>query len=154
MAPEASVRPARVALGTGRLGHIEHDGDRQDVVGFRQRYQRFACLGLDIGGIDDHELAGFEALAGDEVQHLKGGAGGRLVVLVVRDKRAAGVRRQDLGRGEVAGGEAGLARARDPHQSDQREVGERDLGHRENTAIWVGWPSSSSSGPMPDSVTS
>ena len=53
---------------------------------------------------------------------------------------------------EMSGGEGGLARARHPDQRDERELGDLD-DHRENTAIWVGEPTSGSDGPIPDVVT-
>jgi hypothetical protein len=45
-------------------------------------------------------------------------------------------------------GERRLPRTRHADQHDEAEVGDLDRGHRENTAIWVGEPTSGSSGPM------
>ena len=49
----------------------------------------------------------------------------RLVVLVVGDEPAAGVRREDLGRQEVLARERRLARAGRADQHDERELGDR-----------------------------
>jgi hypothetical protein len=49
----------------------------------------------------------------------------------------------------MPGREARLAGAGDADERDEGQLRDRDP-HRRNTAIWVGCPSSSSSGPMPE----
>ena len=97
----------------------------------RQRDQRLARLGLHVGGIDDREQAAREPLRRDEVQHLEGVTGRRLVVLVVGDQAAARVGRKHFGWLEVLAGERGLARSRGSDQHDERKLGDFEgLGHR------------------------
>ena len=82
--------------------------------------------GLHVGRVDHGQTSGREALARDEVQHLEGVIGRRLVALVVGDQAAADVGRDDLGRQEVARRERRLARARHADEGDERQVGDRD----------------------------
>ena len=58
-------------------------------------------FGLDVRGIDDREFAGGETFSGDEVKNGKSVFGGCLVVFIVRNESAAGVRREHLGGFEV-----------------------------------------------------
>ncbi len=163
-----AVAAGRVALGAHRLGHVEHDGYGEYVVALGQVDQLPPCVGLHAGRVHDGATARGEALAGDVVQDVEGVLGGALVVLVVRDEAAAEVGRDDLGRLEVPAGEGGLAGAGGADEHHQGEVGDgqhapvpcvvhvRYHGHaafasfgvvRVNTAIWVGGPTSGSSGP-------
>ncbi len=108
---EVPVRPAGVPLRTELFRQVEHDRGRQHVVLAGQHDQLAAGFGLHVGGVDDGQAAGLEALAGDELQHLERGRRGGLVVLVVGDQAAAEVRGDHLGRPEVRPGERRLARA-------------------------------------------
>ena len=151
---EVPLGPGGVALRADRFGDVEDDGDGENVVALGQGDQALAGLRLDVGGVDDHEPAGCETFAGDEVQDLEGGLGGRLVILVVGDQAPAEVAGEHLGPEEVASGEARFARAGDADQDDQAQLRDVDTGHqrssaRQNTASWVGWPASGSSGPTP-----
>jgi hypothetical protein len=157
---EVAVGPPAVALEADRLGHVEHHRHGQHVVGPRHLDQRPASLALDVGGVDHREPAPLEPLAGDVVQHVERVAGGRLVVLVVGHERPAPVRREHLAGPEVPGRERRLARSRGADQHHQAQLGDGDAhpgragrpdiggrAHRANTAIWVGGPTSGSSGP-------
>lgn len=118
----------------------------------RQRDKRLPRLGLDVGGVNNGELARREALRRDQVQHLERVFGGCLVVLVVADEPAADVGREHLRRLEVLPGEGRFPGTGRTDEHDERELGEIDL-HRSNTAIWVGEPTTASSGPTPTKRT-
>ena len=109
------------------------------------------------------------------MQDVEGVAAGALVVLVVGDEAAAEVGGDDLGRLEVPAGEGGLAGAGGADEDDEGQVGDGQRAQRcrrscglspscrwssaspvgvsvsvalgVNTAIWVGGPTSGSSGP-------
>jgi hypothetical protein len=152
--PEVVVRASRVAFATHLGRHIEHDGDREDVMATGKLHQRLAVFGAYAGRVDDHDAARFEALGGDRVQHLERRGGRGLVVLVVGDELAAEVGRHDLGRTEVPRRERRLPRSGDTDKSDETQLGNGDRrAHRRNTAIWVGVPRAASTGPMPECVT-
>ena len=147
---EVPVRPARVPLRAELLRQVEHDRGRQHVVLAGQHDQLAAGFGLHVGGVDDGQAAGLEALAGDELQHLERGRRGGLVVLVVGDQAAAEVRGDHLGRLEVRPGERRLARAGHADQHDQAQLGDVQFHGSapfSRTASWVGGPSRGSSGP-------
>jgi hypothetical protein len=86
--------------------------------------QRLAGLRLHIGSVDRGQAAQSEPLGGDEVQHLKGVARGRLVVRIVADQAPAGVRGQDFRRQEVLARERALARPARADQDDERQLGD------------------------------
>lgn len=113
-----------VALGADLLGHVQDDGDRQDVVLAGECDQLPAGVGLDAGRVDDGQAAGGEALARDVVQDVEGVAAGALVVLVVGDQAPAVVGGDGLGGLEVLAGEGGLARSGGPDQNDEGQVGD------------------------------
>ncbi len=149
---EVPVLAALVPFRAEVFRQIEHDRDRQHVVLAGQGNEVAAGFGLDVGGVDDGEAAGFEPLPGDEAEHLERGRGGGLVVLVVGDQAAAEVRGDHLGRLEVGAGERGLARAGHADQDDQAQLGDAEVHagsfpDLEKTASWVGGPSAGSSGP-------
>ncbi len=116
MTSERTVRAGRVTRDAGRLGNIEDDRHGEHVMPPGQLDERLARARLDIGGIGDREPAGGQPLARDEMQHLEGVAGGRLVILVVADQPAAEIRRDHLGGKEVPRGERRLA---GPGDADQ-----------------------------------
>jgi hypothetical protein len=62
---------------------VEHDRDRQDMVATSEFDERLACLGLDVGGVDDGESPQRQSFPGDELKELEGLVRHRLVVLVV-----------------------------------------------------------------------
>lgn len=113
-----------VAFGADVVGHVEDDGDGQDVVLPGQLDQLLSAALLDVGRVDDRTTARRESLARDVVQDVEGVPAGALVVLVVGDQASAEVRGDDLGRPEVPPGESGLARAGRPDQDDEGEVGD------------------------------
>ncbi len=149
---EVAVRARGVAFGTHRVRYIEHDCHGEGVVSLRERDERLACLWLDVGGVDDGELACLQALAGDEVKDVERGVRHRLAVLVVADQAATEVRGEHLGRQEVPGREARLTGSGHADERNQGQLGKRDL-HRLNTAICVGEPRSAFAGPTPASST-
>lgn len=89
MPAKRTVGACPVPLVADRFGQVENDGHRQAVILTGQRDQRFACLGLHVGGIDNGQPACRQPLGGDEVQHLKGVVRRRLLVLVVANESAA-----------------------------------------------------------------
>jgi hypothetical protein len=148
--------PLAVARDADRVGHVEHDGHGEHVVIAGELQQGLAGLGPHVGRVHHGELAALQALAHHRVQQLERVARARLVVLVVRHQAAHRVGRHDLGGSEQAPGQRGLAAARGADQHHQRELGDMQLGHRaplENSAAWVGAPTSGSSGPMGCIVT-
>ncbi len=128
--PEVAVCPSPVPLQTQPLREVEHDGNREAVVGAGQGHQRLARLHLHVGRIHDREPARGEPLAGDEMQGLEGVLRRRLVVLVVGDEPAAEIRRDDLRGLEVTAGEGRLARAGGADEHDERELGDDDALRR------------------------
>ena len=128
------------------FGQIQHDGHWQYVEVARQINERFACLRLNVGGIDNRQLRGSQPFARDEVQDFKGIIGSRLVVFVVRHKPTAEIRRENFRGFEVLARERSTCRIRRADQGHQRKFGNRYF-HRENTPIWVGAPTVGSSGP-------
>ena len=113
---EVAVRARGVALGADPLREVEHDGDREHVVLPGERDQVLARLGLHVGGVDDGQAPGREALTGDVVQHVEGVTAGALVVHVVGDEAAAEVAADDLGGPEVARREGAFAGAAHPDE--------------------------------------
>ncbi len=109
---------AEVAVGTGGVarqadlfGQVEHDRHGQHVMLASERDERPARLRLHARGVDDGQTARGQPLAGDEVEHIEGIGGGRLVILIVAHQTTAEVGGQDLGWGKVPGCERRLARA-------------------------------------------
>ena len=90
-----------VAFQAHLFGHIEHDGDRKNVVRLRQFDHLAPGVALHIGRVDDGEPSRRETFAGDEVQHLERVLGGGLVVLVPGDQAAAEIAGDHLETGEV-----------------------------------------------------
>ncbi len=143
---ELAVWSIAVAVLADSLRNVENDRDRQDVVLAGERDERLARVLLDVRGVDDRQSPGSQSLAGDVVQGVEGVAGRRLVVLVVGDQSPEEVGRHDLGRLEVRPGERRLAGPGRPDEDDQGQLRKVDP-HRLKTAIWVGGPTSASSGP-------
>ena len=146
MRPELAVRARAVALLAEGFGRVEHDRDWEEIVLFGELDQRLACLALHVRGVDDREPRLRQAPATDEVKHRECVGGRRLVVLLVGDQAAAEVRGDHLGCHEVLAREGALARAGRPDENDEARVWELDP-HLLNTAICVGGPTSSSTGP-------
>ena len=126
-APNARSGRACVALHADLLGHVEHDRHRQDVVVAGQVNQRAARVRLHVRRVDHGEPAELEPLGGDRVQRGEGRRGDRLVVLVVADQAAEGVRGQHLCRPEMPGREAGLAGPAHADQDDQAQPGDLEI---------------------------
>jgi hypothetical protein len=149
MRPETAIGTRLVPLHADPLSQAEHDRHGEDVVPACELDQRPPSLGLHVRGVDDREPAAGQPLPDDVVEELERIVGGVLRVLVVGDEAAAEVGRDHLGREEVRMPEGGLARSGDADQDDERKLGdlERFAHVAVNTAIWVGAPSSGSSGP-------
>jgi hypothetical protein len=111
MCSEVALRSLLVALVAQLILQVEHDGHGQAMVLARERDQRLARVLLNARGIDDGELAGGEALAGDEVEHLEGGRRRGLIIFIIADEPPAMVGREHLGGLKVFASEARLARA-------------------------------------------
>ncbi len=90
----------------------------------RQIDQAFARFRLDIGGVDDGQLSGRQALAGDEVQDLERVLRRRLVVFVIGHQAAAIVRRDDFGGKEVLARKRRLAGTGRTDQQDEGKLGQ------------------------------
>ena len=147
--PEVTVGPAVVAPHALLDGDVEHDRHREDVVGAGQLHQFGPGVLGHVGRVDDGGQPAAQPDPGDVVEGVEGVVRGGLVVLVVRDEPAVVVAGQHLGRGEVAARERGLAGPGGSDEGHQREGGDLQVGHRVNTASWVGWPRSGSWSPMP-----
>src|SRR5262245_34422957 len=88
---EVPIRTRRVALVAELRWQVHDDRDRQAVVLARKCDERLPRLRLNVGRIDDRELAGGKALGRDEVEHLERIARRGLAVLVVAHESAAEV---------------------------------------------------------------
>ena len=102
MRSEGPVGPVAVAVLAEPLRQIEDDRRCQHVVLACQRDQRLPGLRLHVRRIDHGQPSRRQSLRSDELQHLERVLGSRLIVLVVGDKTAEEIRRQDLRRQEVA----------------------------------------------------
>ena len=140
--PEVPVGPGDVAVLADPLRHVQDDRDRQAVVLPRQRDQRLARLGLDVGRVYDDHLPRRQPLGRDEVQHVKGVFSRRLVVLVVGDKPPAEVRGQHFGRQEMLSGERRLAGAGRADKDDEGEFRDGDVHKVALIGVLVGRPPS------------
>ena len=146
--PEVTVGACGVPFVVDALRQIENDRGRQHVVLAGQGDQALAILGTHVGGVDDGQPTRRQALGRNEVQDVERVLGDGLVVLVVAHQASAEVGRDDLRGQEVLARKRRLAGAGGTNQRDQRQVRDLDRAHRWNTPIWVGGPSSGSTGPM------
>ena len=80
---EIPVLPRAIAFLAQLLRQIKDNRHGQDVIVAGKLHQRFPCLRLDIGGIDDDKPPAYQPLGRNKVQDLKGVFGGSLAVLVV-----------------------------------------------------------------------
>src|SRR5258708_24048368 len=104
MRPKLPIRAKSIAILAQPLGKIDDDGLGKEVKLLRQSDERLASLRLDICGIDHGKSSSRESLSNDLVQEVEPVPCGGLIVLVVRNKRPAKVRRDDLCRKEVLSG--------------------------------------------------
>lgn len=150
MGTKVPIAPAGVAVLADPLVQIQHDRHGQDVVLPGQFHERLAGLRLNVGGIDHRESAQGEPLPGDEPEHLEGVLRDGLVVLVVGDHPPAGIGRDHLGGSKMPAGERALSRAAGTDEDDEAQLGDLDRHALTlvKTAICVGGPSASTSGPI------
>jgi hypothetical protein len=127
---EATLVAEPIALVADPLGQVQHDGDRKAVVLSGECDERLARFWLHVGRVDDRQAAQRQPLRGDEVQDLKGIVRHRLIVLVVADRRSAGVRRQHFGRQKVLARKGTLARTGRADKDNKGQVRNRDLHQR------------------------
>ena len=92
MGAEFPVAAVRIAVVAEPLRQVEDNGDRQHVVGLRQRHQRLSCLRLDVRRVNHRQLPSLQSFAGDEIQSLERIRRGCLVVFIIADESAAKVR--------------------------------------------------------------
>jgi hypothetical protein len=78
-----TVRSALVSILAKSLREIEYKSDRYHVILSRQSNQWLTRLHLNIGRINDSELAGLEPLGGDKVQDLESRICRCLIILIV-----------------------------------------------------------------------
>ena len=158
MRSKLPIRAKNVAILAQPLRKVEDNGLREEVVLLRQRNERLASLRLDIRGIDYGESSTRESLPNDLVQEIEGVPRCGLIVLVVRNKRAAKVRGNDLCRQEVLAGKRRLAAAGRPDEENERKLGmlifTLSTSFWAKTAICVGAPSAASNGPTGSKRTS
>jgi hypothetical protein len=140
MRAEGSIRTLGVPSLRDLVRDVEHDRDGQHMVVAREPDQGLACIGLDVGRVDDRQPPQRQPGAGDRVQGPEGFPRDGLVIRVVGHHRAEGVRRQHFRREEMLRGERRLPRPADTDEDDERELRDRDRRHRSNTATWVGGP--------------
>ena len=107
---EVAVGPRAVALLADRLGQVEDDRDREEVV-LAGQLAAAACApsAARWSRRPRSAAAAPAACAAMKLRTAKASRGRRLVVFVVGDEAAAEVRGDHLGRREVAGGEGALA---------------------------------------------
>ena len=116
-----------VALAAEALGHVEDDGDGEDVMFFSQCDEGFARAFLYAGGVDNGEFVIGEAFGGYVVEGFKRLFCDGLVGFVVAEESAEVVGGEDFGRFEVSFGECGFARARYADEDDEGDFGECDV---------------------------
>ena len=123
-----------VAGEAGLERRVEDDRDRRTARGAGDRHQLGAGGAGHVRRIDHGQAAPLKAAARGEVEQLERGPARALVGRVVGDDRPEGVRRQDLGRPEVALGERRLARAGHADEDDQAARRQGDLRHADHDA--------------------
>ena len=123
---DRAAGPQPVALLAHRLGQVEGDGGRQEVVLAGDAEQRLAGVGLEVGGVDGGETPAAQPPGGGEVEQVEGVSAGGLVGLVVADQGAEEVGGEHLGRPEVLAREGGLAGAGRADEQHQRRVGQSE----------------------------
>ncbi len=106
---EVALVTQPIALLTELFRHVQNNGDREAVVLPGEGDERLARFRLHIGCVDDCQAAQSQPLRRDKVQDLEGVLRHPLVVLLVTYQRAAGVRRQNLGRQEMLARKRALA---------------------------------------------
>jgi hypothetical protein len=115
---------------------IQDDRHGRPTVASGDGDQLAARQGLDVRGVDHRQAPAAEPHDQDPVQQVEGVVGGRLGSRVIGDQGAQLIRREDLGRAEVAPSEGGLAA---PGHADQDDQGvARDGEENEPTAGIVG----------------
>ena len=125
--PEVAIAPVGVSVAAEALREVEHHRHWNHVILAGEAQQAPPGVPLNIGGVHDNQLAKRQALAGDEVEDFKRSGRDRLVVLVVGDKRAARIRRQDFGRLEVFSRKRRFAASGGPDEHDKRKFRKRYL---------------------------
>ena len=136
-----------VALQADPFGHVEDDRHRDHVTVLGDAHQRPPGVGIDVRGVDDGQPPQPQPQAGHVVESVERLDRDGHVVLVIADQGAEGVGGQHLRGAEMPRRERRFARAARADQHHQRELGNGDLRHRQNTAIWVGGPTSGSASP-------
>jgi hypothetical protein len=81
-----AIGPLPISLNVKRLREIEDNSYRGTSVGPSKRHERPAGLRPDIGRVDNRQAAGGEPFGGDEMQHVEGVFGRRLIIFIVGDK--------------------------------------------------------------------
>jgi hypothetical protein len=104
MRSKLPIRAKSIAILAQPLGKIKDNGLGKDVELLRESDEGFASLWLNIRSINYGESSTRESLSNDLVQEIERVPRGGLVVLVVRNKRPAKVRRNYLCREEVLAG--------------------------------------------------
>ena len=101
---------------------IQNDGSTQRMVAARQLHEPGTILRLHIRRIDHSEQASFQTLADDRLQQLKSRRRRRLVIRIVGNNAATGIRGYDFKRAEVSCRKSRLSSTGDTDQHDQAEV--------------------------------
>ncbi len=125
----AGCWPCRIALQGSVQGQVEDEGHRRPAMAPSHGEQLLACPSLDVRGVHHGEATASQAHGTDSVQQVEGVIGGSLRRCIVGDQRAEPIRREDLGRREVASREGGLAGCGNTDQEDER-IGRQGDGSR------------------------
>ncbi len=125
----AGCGPRRVSLERIGQWQVEDDCHGRPAMAPSHVVQLLACPRLDVGGVDDGEATASQAHGTDSVQQVEGVIRGSLRRWIVGDQRAEPIRREDLGRLEVASREGGLAGCGNADQEDKR-IGRQGDGSR------------------------
>jgi hypothetical protein len=128
------VGPHLVTFMTELLRDIQHDYHGQNVKFASESYQGFPSFRLNVRRIDNRQTASSKPLTRNVMQHIECIICGRLSILVIRDKSATEIGRENFCRLKVLLRERRFPATGGTYQHNERQLWNRDL-HRLNTPI-------------------
>jgi hypothetical protein len=138
---EVTIGAKEVAFLADLLWRVDDKSDGKAVVFAGLFDEALAVFGANVGGVDYSEEASGQALFKQVVECIESVTGAGLVVLIITDKAAEEVGREDFGWEKVLFCQSGFTGTGGSYESDQRQFGDFDSSHwtaparREKTAI-------------------